>query len=177
MNKFLVAGVAAAALTFSGAAAVQAADLGVVVMDDPVMMSDPGFDWDGFYAGLGVSGAAWSNGLTVGMLEGVVGANVTAGHVLFGVEGTFGVGMDSLSAFGWQVAGDGRLGFLATPDVVFYASGGGAYFSLPAQFFGTVGGGVEFAVNDDWSLDAEYEYWFNPTFTAHTVKLSALHHF
>lgn len=175
MNRFFAAGAVALALSVSPAA--MAADMGVVVMDDPVMMSDPAFDWDGFYAGLGVSGAAWSNTLTVGMLEGIIGANVTSGPVLFGVEGTFGVGGDSAGAFGWQVAGDGRLGFLATPDVVFYGSAGGAYFSLPNQFFGTVGGGIEFAVNENWSLDAEYEYWFNPTFTAHTVKLSALHHF
>lgn len=170
MNKFIAAGVTALALSVSPMAL--AADYST-----PMMMTDPGFDWDGFYAGLGVSGAAWSNGLTVGTIDGVMGFNVTSDHILFGLEGTLGGAMDSIGGTGVQVAIDGRVGYLASPDAVLYFSGGGAYFSLPNQLFATVGGGAEFAINDSWTLDGEYEFWFNSTFTAHTFKASALYHF
>lgn len=177
-----VSAIAAAALVATVSTAAQAADLGVVVMDEPTtVMTDPGFDWNGFYAGISVGatnfvGPAAGSG-TDGEALFVLGANGTVNSVLFGLEGWVGVhgGVNPTGVVG---GADARIGFIATPDVAIYGLASGRAYSAGARYFG-LGGGVEFALTDDVSFDARYTYygWSNNAYVAHDVRGSLRYHF
>lgn len=142
--------------------------------------SSGNFDWDGFYAGLGVTGSSLTNGVTdtAGYLDFVVGGNVTSGNFLFGAEGW--VGLYGISGGNSGVGGgvEGRIGFLLSEEVLLY-TGIGGYFQGNGGNYGTLGLGAEFAVTDYVSVDAEYKYWAwsDNGFTGHSLGLSALYHF
>jgi outer membrane immunogenic protein len=80
----------------------------------------------------------------------------------------------------------GRLGYTVAPNVLLYATGGGAVLwqkregyllplfaniasitntSYPATLGWTAGGGAEYAVNQNWILRAEYLYYGFPSAT------------
>lgn len=160
---------------------------GVAYAADPVMYPEPApvvangsFDWDGFYAGLGITGASFSNGgpsETVGFLDLIVGGNITYDNFLFGAEAWFGGYRDSVDT-GTGIGAEARAGYLVSDEVLVYTGVGMYRFDGGGQYT-TVGLGTEFAVSDDVTIDLEYKYWgwSNTSFTAHSFGASALWHF
>jgi outer membrane immunogenic protein len=173
MNKLLL-GIAASAMLTTGALAHTPAPAPAAPAPAPTYNS-AGFDWDGFYMGLGLTGIAFNpGGSTMGAIDIIAGVNVTTGNVLFGGEGWVGGYADSLGFTGVEAGIAGRLGYLVAPEVLIYLSAGGQFFDAGAQY-GTVGGGVEFAVSDNVSIDVEYKYWgwSNNGFTGNSIGASA----
>lgn len=142
----LLATVATAALS----SATYAADL--IIEPEPIIDNTFGFDWEGPYAGL------WIGALTnpgVFALGADLGVNVLVdSSLLAGFEGN--VAWDTGSA--WSVQGHGRLGFVADQAVIYGLVGVG-WHSVEGGYV-PVGIGAEFAVADNLSLKAEYNYQF-----------------
>ena len=158
---------------------IQAADVIYPDYDLPVAPVAGGFDWDGFYAGVGVSGSVWGGGARSigGSLS--VGANATFDNFLVGVEGSAHYGYsNATNDWGYVLGLEGRAGYLAAPEVLVYLSGGAAYLDpAPSDWYATVGGGVEFAVTDQMSVDVQYRYLWASTSSANSVGASVLWHF
>jgi outer membrane immunogenic protein len=117
---------------------------------------ETGFDWDGFYAGIfGVGRNSTANGVQYGIgLD--AGINKQFDFVLVGGE----VSLQALTngtvdtVYGAIL---GRAGLLLTDEVLIYAAAGlGIDLTTFAEDDMLVGGGVEFAVAEDWSLRAQY---------------------
>ena len=156
----LLATVAAAALS----SATLAADL--VIEDEPIIDNSFGFDWEGPYAGL------WVGGLTTPAfaLGADFGVNALLdSSLLAGVEGNVSWQSDST----WTVQGHGRLGFVMDPAVIYGLAGVG--WNSGTGGFIPLGVGVEFAVADNLSLKAEYNYQWGPN--VHVGKVGFNFHF
>lgn len=158
----LLATVAAAAFS----SATLAADL--VIDAAPVIDNSYGFDWEGPYAGI------WVGGLTnpdVFALGADLGVNVLLDDsLLAGVEGN--VSWESNST--WSLQAHGRLGFVANDQVVIYGLAGVGYNSASGTYI-PLGVGAEFAVADNVSLKAEYNYQWGPN--RHVGKVGVNFHF
>ena len=140
-----------------------AADLITVPTSTPVEVpvhEESGFDWSGFYAGVYGVG---QNGSVSGMQYGLgaqAGVNAQFDFYLLGAEVavhglTGGVGNTSYG----QILG--RAGLVVTDDVLVYAAGGyGLDLGAPEEDDLLVGGGVEFAVTDNVSVEAQYLHGF-----------------
>lgn len=140
-----------------------AADLITVPTSTPVevpVYEDPGFDWSGFYAGVyGVGQNSSVGGMQYGL--GVqAGVNAQFDFYLLGAEVavhglTGGVGNTSYG----QILG--RAGLVVTDDVLVYAAGGyGLDLGAPEEDDLLVGGGVELAVTENVSVEAQYLHGF-----------------
>ena len=178
MRKLLLS-IAVSALLTTGALAHSP-----VVAPEPMApaptYNSAGFDWGGFYMGLGISGSALvvdnttsdddttsddalrafnnNTAFKTGYLDLIVGVNMTVDSLLFGLEGWIsGFSGDWSNGFG--AGAQARLGVLVSPEVLLYLAGGG--FTDTVDQYGTVGGGVEFAVTGNVSLDLEYKYWMS----------------
>lgn len=171
--RSLMLGVAAAALMVSGA---QAADLMVQAPPANAIYESPLFNFEGFYAGVTAGGTIADNGYAnVGVVAGV--NFMVADPILLGVEaqGDLFFNGDGLSAGDALILG--RIGVLATDQVLVYAAGGvgiiGADNPSRREAFWAAGAGVEVAVTDSMSVRAEGLYMrtidsgvdneFNPT--------------
>jgi len=117
-----------------------------------------GFDWSGFYAGVyGVVQGTSEDGAQVGAgIE--AGVNAQLDFFLVGGEVSLhGLTGDTIETAYGQVTGRG--GVLVTDDLLAYASAG---YGMALGGDGTTdgdllaGGGLEYAVNDDFSINAEY---------------------
>lgn len=174
--KLSLALAALATATALSATAAQAADL---YKPDPVMaMASPSFNWDGFYAGIGGAGSFYNTGVTIGQVEVEAGVNFTSGDFLFGAEALVGWAINNAGTNSAVIGAEGRLGYLVTPEVLLYLSGGGVHYFNGSTTFGTLGAGVEFAVTDDVSLDLEYKYlWNSAALNGHEIGASVLWHF
>ncbi|MCF6303337.1 MAG: hypothetical protein L3J13_09085 [Devosiaceae bacterium] len=171
--KKLLLGVAATALLTTGAIAADP------VMAPETVYNSTTFDWDGFYLGLGISGTSWVPASpSYGYVDLIAGFNVTSGNMLFGGEGWISGYSDGAADSGYSGGIEGRIGYLMTPESLFYLSAGGMAFSGGAQY-GQLGAGVEFAVTDNVSIDLQYKYdvWSSTIFNGHTVGISANWHF
>jgi len=161
----LLATVAAAALS----SATLAADL---IIADPVIDNATAFDWEGPYAGV------WLAGHDLGIFGlGVdLGVNVLASEgVLLGVEGELGW----LSDDTWIGQVHGRAGFLVSDEFLIYGLAG---VGIDADWGGfiPVGVGAEFAVADNLTLKAQYQYQWDfdsAAEDAHVVKFGLNWHF
>lgn len=140
-----------------------------------------GYDWSGTYIGV-QGGGAWAKAadsvdyvrLSGGALGGYAGANWQSGNLVFGIEadaihswndGTiFGVGIGT----DWQASVRGRLGY-AMDRALIYGAGGIAIsrvtvdaspaFVVKDTFTGwTLGGGVEYALSQNWTTRVDYRY-------------------
>lgn len=119
------------------------------------------FDWDGFYAGVGIAGSFFNGGNRVVQGEIEVGANFTSDNILFGVEAFVGYGYENVAALWGGVGGaEARIGYLVTPEALLYMSAG-AVATAPNTLYGTIGAGMEFAVADAMSIDLEYKFLYN----------------
>lgn len=181
--KKLFIGLSSVALVAGMGASALAADYGTPMMEEPVMMTDPGFDWDGLYAGMGIAAASFTGpgpSGTDGFVRFVLGANMTVDSFLFGAEGWVG-GYTTISGAGmsgYAYGGQVRAGYLATPDVLLYGSADAFTYDAGGQYAG-IGAGVEFAVTDNMSLDTHYTYygWSNTGFTGHEISGTLNFHF
>ena len=143
--------------------AVFAADPITVPTSTPIEMpvaEGTAFDWSGFYAG--VYGGVQS-GTTSGTQYGLgvqAGVNAQFDFYLLGAE----VAVQGLSGgVGSTTYGQilGRAGLVVTDDVVVYAAGGyGIDLGAPDEADALVGGGVEVAITDSLSVEAQYLHGF-----------------
>jgi len=172
----------ATSLLLGAAGVAQAADMMGYPATQPtagVITSPNTFDWDGFYAGLGFTGALYeTGGVSVGSIDGVIGVNATSGPLLFGAEGSVSGWRDSTPTSGWGASAEVRGGYLASDQVLFYLSGGAVWIDTPLTYW-TLGGGVEFGFADNMSIDVEYKHWFESTggTGANAISASLLWHF
>jgi outer membrane immunogenic protein len=181
MRKVL--GLVGATLLLAGPAS--AADLAVKAPPQaPVFMASP---WDGLYIGGNVGYGSTDFNTTASALGASVSQGVTGSGVVGGVQagynkqfGTFVLGLETdfdgtsisnttdgvstkLSWFGTTRA---RAGFLLTPVLLFYGTGGVAYGHVEQSGFGVsattpgvgwaAGAGVQYALTPQWSIGAEY---------------------
>jgi len=171
MHKLFI-GVATFALLATGAIAHEPEPILTI---EPAYMPATGFDWDGFYMGLGVTGSSLSNIVTetTGYLDIIAGFNVTSGSVLFGAEAWIGGYSANTGDTGWGGGAAARVGYLISPEALIYLSGGGYFYDAGAQY-GTIGAGAEFAVTDNLSIDLEYKYWgwSNNGWTGNSIGVS-----
>ncbi|MFD1251956.1 MULTISPECIES: porin family protein [Devosia] len=157
----IVAASAIASIATMGVAT--AADLITVPTSTPVEMpiyEEPGFDWNGFYAGVygGVQDSA-AGGTQYGL--GIqAGVNAQFDFYLLGAEvAVHGLTGGALDTSYGQILG--RAGLVVTDDVVVYAAGGyGIDLGPPAEEDFLLGGGVEVAVTDAISVRAQYLHGF-----------------
>ena len=115
-----------------------------------------GFDWGGFYAGVyGVVQSSPARDTEVGAgIE--AGVNAQLDFFLIGGEvALHGLTGDTIDTAYGQVTGRG--GLLVTDDLLAYASAGyGMELSGTGERDFLAGGGLEYAVTDDISINAEY---------------------
>lgn len=141
-----------------------AADIITVPTSTPAEMpvyEDAGFDWNGFYAG--VYGVA-QNGTTSGTQYGLgvqAGVNAQFDFYLLGAEvavhGLTG-GTVGETSYG-QILG--KAGLVVSDDVMVYAAGGyGIDLGPPDEQDLLLGGGVEVAVTDSITVEAQYLHGF-----------------
>lgn len=163
MRLFKKTALAALVITVPAGTAV-AADLITLPTSTPAEMpvyEEPGFDWSGFYAG--VYGGA-QNGATSGTQYGLgvqAGVNAQFDFYLLGAEVAVqgltngGVGETSYG----QILG--RAGLVVSDDVLVYAAGGyGIDLGPPDEQDILLGGGVELAVTDSITVEAQYLHGF-----------------
>jgi outer membrane immunogenic protein len=153
----------AAALPAGGA---MAADAITVPTSTPVEMpvaEGQAYDWGGFYAGVYGAGQVSSVGGDQYGLGITAGVNAQFDFYLLGAEVavhglTGGVGDTSYG----QILG--RAGLVVTDDVVVYAASGyGIDLGTPQEDDVLLGGGVELAVTDSVSVEAQYLHGFPVT--------------
>lgn len=159
----------ATAATVALSSATFAADL---IVAEPVIDNTVGFNWEGPYAGLWISGQTTPSVFALGA---DLGVNVMVdSNVLAGFEGE----IAWLSNSTWQGDVEARLGFVADMAMIYGHVGVGANSSTGA--FVPVGVGAEFAVADNLSLKAEYTYqwdWDNSAQSSHVGKIGFNWHF
>lgn len=155
-----------AALALSALPVVtQAADAITVPLDSTgrsVPVTDGATDWSGFYAG--VYGAA-RQGQTSGVQAGLgvtAGVNAQINFVLVGAEVNLqGLTGDSIDTAYGEVLG--RTGLVLDDDILLYAAAGYGWDLAGGESDFLAGGGVEYAVNDELSLNAQYLRGFDQT--------------
>jgi outer membrane immunogenic protein len=161
MMRILVTAIALAALPVAG----YAADPIIVPIDSTgrsVPLAEPSTDWSGFYAG--VFGVAQQDGASGGQagLGLTAGVNAQIDFILVGAE----VSLQALTgdtvdtAYGSVL---GRTGLLLGDDVLLFAAAGYGWDLAGGDADLLAGGGVEFAINDQLSLNAQYLRGFDPT--------------
>jgi outer membrane immunogenic protein len=186
MKGLFLAVVAALALS-----AGQAAAEGLSPKGTPKAAAGP--NWNGFYIGAGIGGGRLEADNTLSVtVEGQDPVPLVTGHSGDGIFGIVALGYDRVIAPGW-VAGlfadydfgsnisakdlllrvdhnyswavGARLGFLADPSTLLYATAGYTQAELEAVDFGTstfdgyfVGAGFETFLRQNWTLKLEYRY-------------------
>ncbi len=177
MLRILVTAIAIAALP----AATFAADPIMVPIDSTgrsVPLTDAASDWSGFYAGVyGVTQRSEAGDAQLGL--GVsVGVNAEIDFVLVGAEVNLqGLAGDTVdTAYGSVI---GRAGLALDEDILLYAAAGYGWDLAGGEGDLLAGGGIEFAVNDQLSLNAQYLRGFDQTddTTRDQLTLGARFHF
>lgn len=155
----------AAFVSTASAGAAMAADLITVPTSTQAelpVVDTPGFDWNGFYAG--VHGTA-QNGSASGLQYGLgvqAGVNAQFDFYLLGAEVAVS-GLADNGTVGETTYGQilGRAGLVVSDNVAIYAAGGyGIDLGVPDEQDALLGGGVELAVTDNVSVRAQYLHGF-----------------
>lgn len=173
--RTLMVGVAATALM---AGSAMAADL----MMEPPAMEDmaTGGDWDGFYAGVGITGTT-SSTITENILslDGIVGVNAQSDMFVLGAEGYIQGKWSDLTGWYAGLGGEIRGGVALGDAALLYGALGGEIESGGATYL-TGGGGIEFMIADATSLDLEYKHYWGvggSTWQGDSIGASVLFHF
>jgi len=172
-------------LALAAAVPAHAADLSVAPLyKAPPVAPLPAYNWSGFYLGVNGGGgwgsSNWSNAgsfdLSGGQVGGTAGLNWQAGHMVLGLEGD--VDWSGVRGTGpalcpgcatnndWLATVRGRAGY-AFDRFMPFVTGGLAVGDIRATAPGfagatqtnagwTVGGGLEFALSNNWTAKAEY---------------------
>jgi outer membrane immunogenic protein len=158
---------AAALMTIVPVAGAQAADaISMPVAETPVeapVYADPGFDWNGFYAGVygvGQNSPDWGTQFGAGV---DAGFNAQFGYFVLGGEAAVHGLLEggNHTAYGQALA---KAGVVVTDDLLLYAAGGyGMDFGDSEEQDALFGGGVEFAVADEVTMRAQYLHGFPVT--------------
>lgn len=224
MKKVLLA----SACLFALAAPASAADLAARPYTKAPIAPAAVYNWTGFYLGV-MGGGAWESGsgdprMQGGFVGGTAGYNWQTSNVVFGIEadgawadvnasvtvpGLIGgaiVPVTTSSRIDALGTVRGRIGWLASPSVLLYATGGYAWIdnkitvSSPIVSVSdskwhsgwTVGAGVEAFFAPQWSIKGEYLYrslggetYFSGlgvpvntgTLNLHTVQVGVNYHF
>jgi outer membrane immunogenic protein len=133
-----------------------------------VNVTGESFDWNGFYAGVyGIGQTSPERDTEVG-LGITLGVNATFDFFLVGGEVSLhGLTGDTIDTAYGQITGRG--GVLLTEDLLAYVSAGyGMELTGTGETTALAGGGLEYAVNESFSVNAEYLRGFsiegdNPT--------------
>lgn len=157
---------------------VMAADLAIKARPEAIQTYNN--YWDGLYIGINggfasgkINAPDFSSDTATGFLGGVqVGANKELGNIVVGIVTDIDIGSVEKSGgkLAWLGTTRGKFGFLVTPNVLVYGTGGAAYGGInigtatlitPAGFKTptvgwTAGAGVEFALSRNWGVGAEY---------------------
>ena len=151
----------ATAATAALSTATLAADL---IIDAPAIYQEPAvasYGLGGPYAGLYVLGQSHPGALGIGV---VLGVNMPADGFLLGIEGDAAITASS-DAYGQVI---GKIGLMPSEAVAIYGLAGVGVNSHDG-FYVPVGAGVEFAVAENLSLKAQYEYQWDPDHTDNHV--------
>jgi outer membrane immunogenic protein len=180
MRMLRVASVAFAALVIPGFA--HAADISGPYYKAPAPTAE---SWAGAYLGIyaGASGATGAaSGISGGLAGGTVGFNWQNGNFVFGIEGDGGwSGLNNVTpcpaapvtcsaSQDWLSSVRGRLGWAVIPELLLYATAGGAFGDVRVpgaagdQAGWSVGGGFEWMFAPNWSFKAEYLHYDLGTF-------------
>ncbi len=147
-----------AAILLTTTALARAADPIAVPIDSTgrsVPVAQGTTDWNGFYAGVfGTVRQDEADGTQAG--AGLsAGVNAQIDFVLVGAEVSLqGLGGDTVDTTYGEVVG--RAGLILNDDVLLYAAAGYGWDLAGGQSGLLAGGGVELAVNDDLSVNAQY---------------------
>lgn len=160
MKKLYLGILASALLTSSALAHTPPPTPSPAPMVPAMTYSTSAYDWDGFYVGVGIEGIAYSDTFNVVQADIIAGLNITSGQLLFGLEGWIGGFRSTFPSSGFQGGASARVGYLVSPKAVIYLAGGVNGNDLGFQY-ATAGGGVEFAITDNLSIDFEYKYWMS----------------
>jgi outer membrane immunogenic protein len=162
----------------AGGAGARASDLITVPVDSgagaiPVATGASGFDWNGFYAGVFGTAQRGSDSADTQLGAGLAaGVNAQFDFFLVGGEVTLEGLTDQQvdTAYGSVV---GRAGLVLTDDVLLYAAAGYGH-DLGGSSRGDLllGAGVEFAVTDDVSVNAQYLHGFDTATEDQSDQLS-----
>ncbi|WP_127753036.1 porin family protein [Devosia sp. 1566] len=149
-------------LTLLGVSAAHAADPILVETSTPAALplyEEAPFDWSGFYAGI-YGGARATGSDTQAVLGIQAGVNLQFDFYLVGAE----VSVQGLSGdVGETSYGQilGRAGLIVADDALVYAAGGyGIDLGAPEQGEVLLGGGLEFAVSESVTVEAQYLHGF-----------------
>jgi len=171
-----------AVLAVSSAASAQAADLSYRSQAQPYTVNQPpnGYSWAGPYLGANL-GYNWGTVSNSGTSPSGISGGIQGGYNWqFGSPWVLGIEAD-LQATGaddtfaswkfsnpWYGTIRGRVGYAINPNFLVYGTGGFAFGELKGSAPGftesrttggwTLGAGAEFALNNSWSLKAEYMY-------------------
>jgi outer membrane immunogenic protein len=161
MLKRLVTALALSALP----AVALAADPITVPIDSTgrsVPLATGSTDWNGFYAGVfGTAQHSENNGTQAG-LGLAAGVNAQIDFVLVGAEVSLqGLTGDTVDTAYGEVLG--RTGLVLNDDILLYAAAGYGWDLAGGESDVLAGAGVEFAVNDELSLNAQYLRGFDQT--------------
>ncbi|WP_029040059.1 outer membrane protein [Cucumibacter marinus] len=153
----------AVALVTSTALVTGASATDLLLPEYDEMAAPAGFDWGGFYAGVGVAGIAFDDGITSGSylsLQAILGANMVSNDLVFGIEGYIEYyNSDDFAASGVAGGVEGRAGVIAGGDALIYASIGLHRYDGGANY-AMFGGGVELAVTESSTIDLSYDYMY-----------------
>ncbi|MCZ4273005.1 outer membrane protein [Maritalea porphyrae] len=154
LKKISIAALAGVAMS----AAAFAADPVTNYASDPsAAYATSGFNWDGFYVGLNTGYV--NTGTAEWAVGGVTGLNIQDGALVYGAELEVNALVASGAFTGAMSQASARAGYLVSDDMLVYGVGGGGFDK--GAGIGLVGAGMEFALTQEVTLGAEYNYLFN----------------
>ncbi len=184
-KSWLIGGSVLLALAAAGSANAADLSVAPIYKAPPAPVIIPAYNWSGFYLGVNGGGdwgrSRWDStgnfNLSGGLVGGTAGYNFQTGHAVFGLEGdvdwtnlkgstTTNCAAGCSTSSHWLSTVRGRAGY-AFDRIMPYVTGGLAVGDIRATTPGfagttqtnagwTVGGGLEFALTNNWTAKAEY---------------------
>lgn len=170
--KSIAAGLIATVLAAPAFAADPVIAPVVLVAPAPLVIADPGFDWNGPYAGATVAAVFQTTGFDWAIPAVRVGYNMARGRFFVGAVADIGWAWGP-GVSGMAVAATVRAGLATDRALIYGLFGFQAYpYPLPVlPFYAMAGVGAEFALGDRLSVFGEFrlEEVFSPPFYFHVA--------